>query len=154
MSFREGDTPGGNVLAGIDCLIYQGNTQAAYTTDMNMSEDWQLEGIQTLGTHGFRDFMSLGYDLNFTLGTFLLRGADIAGNISLPGWQPDNTNNINAPSSGLYTFSAVDIHTQTTLFTVLGGKYGGGDLAVAVGSLMTRQTRWRGRKMLPGLAIS
>ena len=84
MGFREGETPGGNVTAGIDCFVMQDNTVLAYSTDLNISEDYLLEGIQSLGYYGFREFMSLGYDLNFTLGTFLLRGADIAGNLSLP----------------------------------------------------------------------
>lgn len=98
--------------------------------------------------------MSLGYDLNFTLGTFLLRGADVAGNVSLPGWQPDGNNNINSPDTGLYTFTGLDVHSLTVLFTILQAKYGGGDLAVTQGALMTRQTRWRARQMLPGLQTS
>lgn len=154
MSFREGNTAGGDVLAGIDCFILQDNTQLAFSTDMNISEDYLIEGYQTLGYYGFRGLMSLGYDLNFTLGTFLLRGADIAGSISLPGWQPDGINNINDPDTGLYTFTGLDVHSLTVLFTVLGAKYGGGDLAIAQGALMTRQTRWRARMMLPGLETS
>jgi hypothetical protein len=63
MSFREGITPGGVVTAGIDCFIMQDNTILAYSTDMNISEDYLLEGVQTLGYYGFRDLMSLGYDL-------------------------------------------------------------------------------------------
>lgn len=153
MAFREGTIPGGNVLAGIDCLISQGNTQLGYTTDMTFSEDNRLEGIETLGYYGVRDFMSLGYDLNFTLGTFLLRGADISGNLSLPGWQPiDKSNNIN--SSNSYIFTGIDLHTNSLLFTILGAKYGGSDLNIAVGSLMTRQTRWRATNLIPGLATS
>lgn len=155
MSFRVGETDGGNIIAGIDSFIHQDNTQLAYASDMNISEDYLLEGVQSLGYYGFRELMSLGYDLNFTLGTFLLRGADIAGNLSLPGWQHNGTNNINSPTTGLYTFTGFDVHDITTiLFTILGAKYGGGDLSVAQGSLITRQTRWRARYMLPGLAVS
>lgn len=124
----------------------------AYSTDLNVSEDYMLDGVQSLGYFGFRELLSLGYDLNFTMGTFLLRGADIAGSVSIPGWQPDGTNNIN--SSGLYTFTMLDIHTLIVLGTILGAKYGGGDLNIAQGSLMNRQTRWRARMLLPGLATS
>jgi hypothetical protein len=102
--------------------------------------------------YGYRDLLSLGYDCNFTMGTFLLRGADVAGNVSLPGWQPDGNNNIN--SAGLYTFTGLDVHTLTVLFTILGAKYGGGDLTVAQGALMNRQTRWRARQLIPGLNVS
>jgi hypothetical protein len=130
----------------------QDNTILAYSTDLNISEDYMLDGIQTLGYYGFRELLSLGYDCNMTMGTFLLRGADIAGSVSTPGWQSDGNNNIN--SAGLYNFTGIDIHTLTVLFTVLGVKYGGGDTTVAQGELMNRKTRWRARMMLPGLQTS
>jgi len=152
MAFRTAGEPRGPVGSGIDCFIMQDNTILGYSTDLNVSEDYMLDGVQSLGYFGFRDLLSLGYDCNFTMGTFLLRGADIGGSVSMPGWQPDGSNNIN--SAGLYTFTALDIHTLTVLFTILGAKYGGGDLNVAVGSLMSRQTRWRSRMLLPGLATS
>ena len=152
MSFRSGGEPQGPVGSGIDCFLMQDNTIQAYSTDLNVSEDYMLDGIQTLGYFGFRNLLSLGYDCNFTLGTFLLRGADVAGNLSIPGWLPDGNNNIN--SSGLYTFTGLDVHTLTVLFTILGAKYGGGDLTVAQGALMNRQTRWRARQLLPGLSMS
>jgi hypothetical protein len=152
MAFRTAGEPRGPVGSGIDCFIMQDNTILGYSTDLNVSEDYMLDGVQSLGYFGYRELLSLGYDCNFTMGTFLLRGADIAGSVSIPGWQPDGSNNIN--SSGLYTFTSLDIHTLTVLFTILGAKYGGGDLNVAVGSLMSRQTRWRSRMLLPGLATS
>jgi hypothetical protein len=130
----------------------QDNTIMAYSTDLNVTEDYQLDGVQTLGYYGFRELLSLGYDCNLTMGTFLLRGADVAGNVSIPGWQPDGNNNIN--SSGLYTFTGLDIHTLIVLFTIMGVKYGGGDTTVAQGALMKRQTKWRARSLLPGLQTS
>jgi hypothetical protein len=151
-NFRSGGQPQGPVGSGIDCFLMQDNTIMAYSTDLNISEDYMLDGIQTLGYYGFRELLSLGYDCNFTMGTFLLRGADVSGNVSLPGWQPDGNNNIN--SSGLYTFTGLDVHTLTVLFTIMGAKYGGGDLTVAQGALMNRQTRWRARMLLPGLDVS
>jgi hypothetical protein len=130
----------------------QDNTILAYSTDLNVSEDYMLDGVQSLGYYGFRELLSLGYDCNLTMGTFLLRGANIAGSVSIPGWQPDGSNNIN--SSGLYTFTGLDIHTLIVLFTIMGVKYGGGDTTIAQGSLMRRQTKWRARMLLPGLATS
>jgi len=152
MSFRTAGEPRGPVGSGIDCFVMQDNTILAYSTDLNISEDYMLDGIQTLGYYGFRELLSLGYDANLTMGTFLLRGADIAGSVSIPGWLPSGNNNIN--SSGLYQFTGLDIHTLTVLFTCIGVKYGGGDTTVAQGSLMSRQTRWRCRKVLPGLQTS
>ena len=152
MAFRTGGEPRGPVGSGIDCFVMQDNTILGYSTDMSISEDYMLDGVQSLGFFGFREFLSLGYDLNFTMGTFLLRGADIAGNVSIPGWLPDGSNNIN--SSGLYSYTILDIHTLIVLATILGAKYGGGDLNIAVGSLMSRQTRWRGKCLLPGLQTS
>ena len=152
MAFRTAGEPRGPVGSGIDCFVMQDNTILAYSTDLNVSEDYMLDGVQSLGYFGFRELLSLGYDCNFTMGTFLLRGADVAGNVSIPGWQPDGSNNIN--SSGLYTFTGLDIHTLIVLFTILGAKYGGGDLNVAQGSLMNKSTRWRARMLLPGLQTS
>ena len=152
MAFRSGGEPQGPVGSGIDCFLMQDNTILGYSTEMNINEDYMLDGVQSLGYYGYRDLLSLGYNCDFDLGTFLLRGADIAGSVSMPGWQADGNNNIN--SAGLFTFTALDIHTLTVLFTLLGAKYGGGNLTVAVGSLMKRQTRWRCRMLLPGLQIS
>jgi len=152
MAFREAGQLEGPVGSGIDCFLMQDNTILSYSTELSVSEDFMLDGVQTLGYFGFRDLLSMGYDCNFTLGTFLLRGADVAGNLSIPGWQSDGTVNIN--SAGLYTFTGLDVHTLTVLFTIMGAKYGGGDLTVAQGSLMRRATRWRARYMLPGLNVS
>jgi len=152
MAFRSGGEPQGPVGSGIDCFVMQDNTILGYSTEMNINEDYMLDGVQSLGYYGYRDLLSLGYNCDFDLGTFLLRGADIAGSVAMPGWQADGNNNIN--SAGLYTFTILDIHTLTILSTILGAKYGGGNLTIAVGSLMKRQTRWRARQLIPGLAIS
>ncbi|MFA5196073.1 MAG: hypothetical protein WC401_09785 [Bacteroidales bacterium] len=152
MAFRSAGTPRGPVGSGIDCFIMQDNTVLAYSTDLQIAEDMMLDGVQTLGYYGFRDFISTGYGLDMTMGTFLLRGASIAGAVSLPGWQPDGNSNIN--SNGLYTFTLLDIHELIVLATILGVQYGGGDLNVAQGSLMTRSTRWKGSRMIPGLQTS
>ena len=83
----------------------------------------------------------------------MLRGSGIADAMSVPGWQPDSgDNNINA--AGLYTFTGVDVHNAEILFTILGAKYGGGDITIAQGALMNRQTRWRARMFMPGLQTS
>jgi len=153
MSFRDSGEPIGPVGSGIDCFLMQDNTILGYSTDLSLSEDLMVEGIQTLGYYGFRDFLSMGYDLNMTMGTYLLRGADIAGSVSTPGWQPDGSININGPGS-ISTFTGLDLHTLNVMFTVIGAKYSGGDTTIAQGALMSKSTRWRGQKMIPGLATS
>ena len=152
MPFRTAGQAEGPVGSGIDCFLMQDNQVLAYSTDLNVDEDYMLEGIQTLGYYGFRNLVSLGYDCNMTMGTFLLRGADIPEAVAIPGWQSDGNNNIN--SAGLYTFTGIDVHTLDILFTIVGAKYGGGSLTVAQGSLMTKQTKWRARQMLPGAQTS
>jgi hypothetical protein len=152
MAFRSGGEPRTPLGSGIDCFLMQDNTVLAYSTDMNVSEDYQLERVTTLGYFGSRDILSLGYNCSFNLGTFLLRGADIAGSVAMPGWQADGNNNIN--SAGLYTFTVLDVHTLTVLATVMGAKYGGGDIAISVGQLLRRSTKWEARMLLPGLQTS
>lgn len=152
MAFRSAGTPAGPVGSGIDCFLMQDNTIMAYSTDLHVTEDYQLAPVISLGYYGPRDILSMGYNVNMTMGTYLLRGADVAGNVSIPGWQPDGNNNIN--SNGGFVFTAIDIHTLIVLFTVLGVKYGGGDMTLAHGALMTRSTNWQAMKLMPGLQMS
>jgi hypothetical protein len=152
MAFNAGNEPRTPLGSGIDCLLMQDNRVLAYSTDMRVSEDYQLERVTTLGYFGARDILSLGYNCNFSLGTFLLRGADISGAVAMPGWQADGSNNIN--SSGLYAFTVIDIHTLTVLATIMGAKYGGGDIDISVGQLLKKSTNWQARQLLPGLAVS
>lgn len=155
MPFFQAGNPEGPVGSGIDCYIMQDSTVLAFSTDLNISEDFMLDGIQTLGNYGYRNLVSMGYDCNLTMGTFLLRRQPTEGDgneVSIPGWQNDGSNNIN--SAGLYTFTGLDVHTNTVLFTIIGAKYGGGDTTVAQGQLMNRSTRWRARLVLPGLLPS
>lgn len=152
MAFRTAGQPDGPIGSGIDTFIMQDNTVLAYSLDLNITEDYMLEGIQTLGYFGFRDILSLGYRCDMTMGTFLLRGENIAGSVSIPGWQSDGSQNIN--SAGLYTFTCLDIHTLTVLFTIMGVKYGGGSKTVAQGQLLKHNTNWQARYLLPGLQTS
>lgn len=151
MAFFQAGEPEGPVGSGIDCFLMQDSTILAFSTDLALSEDFMLDGIQTLGYYGYRNLISMGYDCNFTLGTFLMRKTpEDGGEVSIPGWQNDGSNNIN--SAGLYTFTLLDVHTLTVLYTIIGAKYGGGDINIAQGQLMNRSTRWRARYALPGLS--
>jgi hypothetical protein len=152
MSFVTAGESRGPVGSGIDCFVMQDNRILGYSVDLSISEDYQLDRVKSLGYFGAREIVSLGYDANFTMGTFLLRGTNISDALSLPGWQSDGNNNIN--SSGYFSFTTLDIHTLTILTTILGAKYGGGDLSIAQGTLMSRQTRWGAKMVLPGLQTS
>lgn len=152
MAFRTAGEPQGPVGSGIDCFIMQDNTILGYSTELSVTEDFHLEGVQTLGYYGWRYLMSLGYSCDFSMGTFLLRGANLEGSVSIPGWQPDGSCNIN--SSGYNIFTGIDVHTLSVLFTIMQAKYSGGDLTVAQGALMKRSTKWKARMILPGIATS
>ena len=149
MAFKAGTTANGPVGSGIDCILTQDLVQIGYSTDLNINEDYKVEGIQTLGFYGFRNFMSMGYSCEFDMGTFLLRGDDLTGAISLPGWKNDGTIDIN--SNGLYDFVGTDASKLTALFSLIGCQYTGGSLKIAQGELMTRATKWKAYRMLPGI---
>jgi len=157
MAFENGKTANGPVGSGIDCFISQQEKMLGYSTDMNINEDFKVEGIQTLGFYGYRNFMSMGYNCDFDLGTFLLRAALAGGGVmegnalSTPGWNAEGECNIN--SNGLYTFTGADVSTSKILFTLIGCQYTGGSLKIAQGELMTRATKWKARYMLPGLQV-
>ena len=150
--FVSGGTPSGPVGSGIDCFIMQENSILGYTTSMDIDEDYDIEGVQTLGYFGYRDILSKGYSCDFNMDTFLLIGADVAGSLSLPGWMANGNNNIN--SNGLYTFTVLNVHTLSVLATIMGAQYGGGKLTIARGELMKRGTKWKAKSMIPGLNIS
>lgn len=150
-TFNLGNEPDGPVGAGIDTLLMQDNRMISYAAGLNVNDDYELQGVRTLSFYGDREFKSLGYNMNFTIDSFILRSI-IDGGLSLPGWQPDGSCNIN--SSGLYTFTALDIHTLIVLYTLIGCKFSGHDLTMAQGQLNTKNTRWRGYAALPGLQTS
>jgi hypothetical protein len=158
-----GTTSNGPVGSGIDCIISQDSKQLGYSTDMNINEDFKVEGIQTLGYYGYRNFMSMGYNCDFDLGTFLLRATTpkigpaivMEGNaLSTPGWLSEaDGGGCNINSNGLYIFEGTDVASLQVLFTLIGCQYTGGSLKVAQGELMTRSTKWKARYMLPGLQV-
>ena len=158
MTIRSGQTANGPVGSGIDCFIQQDRKVLGYSTDMNISEDYRVEGIQTLGYYGYRNFMSMGYTCEFDLGTFLLRGAggimdgQADGNaLAVPGWSDTTHCEIN--SNGLYEFTAVDIRLNKALFTLIGCQYTGGSMKIAQGELMTRSTKWKAMRLIPGIIV-
>lgn len=59
-SFTEGSLDEGSVGAGLDVTITQDNKQIAFASGLNFDQDYEVEGIRTLGFHGDRFFKSMG----------------------------------------------------------------------------------------------
>ncbi len=154
MSFKLASAinPEGPVGAGIDSLLVQDGNIVTYASGVNFNQDWELEGIRTLGYHGDRDFKSLGYTANVTIETFVLRGKDIPGALLTPGWQWDGSCNIN--KVGLFDFVIMDLHTLEVLNTLIGVKLGNEDVQFPSRGLNTKNTQWRAMRILPGLQSS
>jgi hypothetical protein len=144
--------PEGPVGAGIDSIMVQDGRIVSFAASVNYNQDFELEGIRTLGFHGDRYFKSMGYTARATVETFLLRGSNIEGALATPGWQPDGSCNIN--SAGMFDFAMLDLHTLEVLATLLGVKLGSEDVQFPSRGLNTKSTQWRVMRVLPGLHTS
>ncbi len=145
-------TPEGPVGAGIDSILIQDGKIVSYASGINYDQDWELEGIRTLGHHGDRYFKSLGYTGRFTIETFLLRGQDMDGSLITPGWQPDGSCNIN--TSGLFDFAILDLHSFEVLATMVSCKISNDSVQFPARGLNTKSTQWRTTRILPGIQSS
>ena len=144
--------PEGLVGAGIDSLIVQDGRIVTYASGVNFSEDWELQGIRTLGWHGDRDFKSMGYTANATIETFVLRGQNVEGALHTPGWQWDGSSNIN--KAGMFDFCIMDLYNLEVLFSLIGTKLASQDIQFPASGLNTKSTQWKVMRILPGLASS
>lgn len=144
--------PEGVVGAGLDSIIVQDGKIVSYASNVSFDEDWELEGIRTLGYFGDRYFKSMGYTARVNVDTYVLRGANIPGAVATPGWQADGTNNIN--TAGLFDFVILDLHSLEVLFTLLGVKLATTNVQFPARGLNTKATTWRAMRILPGLKTS
>ncbi|HNR90666.1 MAG TPA: hypothetical protein PKM65_20185 [Spirochaetota bacterium] len=144
--------PEGPVGAGLDSILVQDGTVIAYASGVTFDEDWELEGIRTLGFYGDRYFKSMGYTARANIETYVLRGADIPGALKAPGWQPDGSCTIN--TAGLFDFALLDLHTLEVLFTLIACKIGTTNVQFPARGLNTKATTWRVMRALPGLQTS
>lgn len=144
--------PEGPVGAGIDSLVVQDGKIVTFASGLRFSEDFELQGVRTLGFYGDRFFKSMGYNANFNVDTFVLRGENIDGALQTPGWQWDGSNNIN--KAGYFDFVIMDLHSLEVLFTLIACKFGTQDVDFPNQGLNTKTTTWRTTRVLPGLQTS
>lgn len=131
-----------NVLAGLDAIVKQDGKQVAYATNINFDEDFELQGIRTLGFHGDRDFKSLGYNCNITIGTFILQGSDVDSVLITP-------TRSTILQTGLVDFEILDLNTGETLFILSSCKCATKGASFEGTSLAVKNTTWRCREVKP-----
>lgn len=129
------------VLAGIDAIVkFEGNT-VAWATNISFDEDFELQGIRTLGFHGDRGYKSQGYNCSITVGTFVLEG-DVADNLPTPTRR-------NILTSGLTSFELLNAQSGLTMYILKGCKCGTSGVSLDSGSLSQKNTTWRCQEVLP-----
>lgn len=130
------DTP---VMSGLDAIVKFNGKVVAYATNINFDEDFELQGVRTLGYHGDRDFKSMGYSLQITVGTFVLQGT-VSDNLPVPDRQSILT-------AGLTDFELIDLVTGKTLYILQGAKCATIGVTFDSGSLTQKNTTWRGKNV-------
>jgi len=136
------------VVAGLDAIVKYNGVTIAYATNVSIDEDFELQGIRTLGVHGDRDFKSMGYSATMTVGTFVLVGSS-----AVPGALPTPTKDT-IVTSGLVNFEILspDITTDgtpVTLYLAQGCKCASKGVNFDSGALATKNTTWRVKNVKP-----
>lgn len=142
----------GPVGAGLDTILIVDGVVIVYATDVTIDQDFELEGIRTLGYHGDRFFKSMGYTANLSVGTYVLREGDVDGALPTAGWQADGTFNLN--TAGESDWVMADVDTLRVLVTCLGTKQATENIQFPTRGLNTKGTTWRASRVLPGLETS
>jgi hypothetical protein len=124
---------------------YEGKV-IAYATGFDFDEDFELQGIRTLGYHGDRDFKSMGYTCSFNVGSFVLTGGAIEGALPTP-------TRATILTTKLTEFEVIDLATGSTLYILQGCKCGGKGTTLDANALATKATRWRAKNVKP-MAVS
>lgn len=143
----------GKIAAGLDTILMQDNQIISFASGLNFDEDFEIEGIRTLGFHGDRFFKSMGYTANITIETYVIREANAEGALQTPGWQTDLSFNLN--TNGEYDFTVHDItDVNQILFTMMGVKLSTQSVQFPARGLNTKSTAWRASRIVPGLTSS
>lgn len=140
------------VGAGLDTILIQDGRIVTFATEANIDEDFELEGIRTLGYHGDRFFKSMGYTASIAIGTYVIREASNKGALATPGWQADGRFTLN--TAGEFDFVLADVDSLTVLVTALGVKLSTQGIQFPARGLNTKSTNWRISRVLPGLETS
>ena len=134
----EDDLP---VLAGLDAILKMDDKVVGWATNVNFDEDFELQGIRTLGYHGDRGYKSQGYNCSVTVGTFTLQ-ADVSDALPVP-------TRTTILTSGLIDFELIDLITGQTLYILRQCKCATSGVTFDSGSLSTKNTTWRCREVVP-----
>ena len=142
----------GPVGAGLDSILVQDGRPVAFATEVTVDEDFELEGIRTLGFHGDRFFKSMGYTASASIGTYIIREGGHPGALATPGWQANGKFTLN--TAGEFDFVVADVDTLTVLITMLGTKLSTQNTQFPARGLNTKATNWKISRVLPGLETS
>jgi len=129
------------VLAGLDAIVFLDGGLVAWATNVSFDEDFELQGIRTLGFHGDRGYKSMGYNASVTVGTFVLQGT-VVDALPVPTRRTILT-------SGLVDFFLFDLITEDPLFVLKSCKCATIGVSLDGGSLATKNTTWRCKEIIP-----
>lgn len=127
------------VIAGMDALVFQGTRNVGWATDAGFSEDFHLEPILALGTHGPRGHKSTNYSCSVRITSFNLYSS-----------VPDNLNTPTRDTilqAGIIDFYFVDKGTGKLLYELRGCKCASKDVNID-GGLSRKMTRWEATKVI------
>lgn len=140
------------VGAGIDTFLTQDGKLIDYATDVNIRQDFEVQGIRTLAFHGDRGFKSMGYSANIDIGSYVIREPNAKGALDLPAYTPDGKFQLN--KAGGFDFVLSDVNELIVLETALWCKLATSDSSYPNNAMNTRKTAWKSRCILPGLQTS
>lgn len=144
--------PEGAVGAGLDSILLQDGVIVAFASGVNLDEDFELEGVRTLGFHGDRFFKSMGYTAGMSIDTYVIREANVPGALATPGWQPDGQFTLN--TAGEFDFVIADVNTFVVLFSAISCKLSTQSAQFPARGLNTKSTNWKTSRILPGVGTS
>lgn len=128
------------VLAGLDAIVKFNGKTVGYATNVSIDEDFELQGIRTLGFHGDRDFKSLGYNCTMTVGTFVLSGT-VDDALPIP-------TRATILKTSLFDFEIIDLSTKSTLYIASSAKCASSGITFDGNSLANKNTTWKVRELL------
>jgi len=129
-----------DVLAGLDAKLFMDNKEIGWATNVSFDEDFELQGIRTLGYHGDRGYKSQGYNCTVTIGSFVLMGV-FDNAVATPTRSTILT-------SGAISMELMD-QNGNTLYILKQCRCATKGVNADSGSLATKNTTWRCREVIP-----
>ena len=140
-NIRGAQDPDVPVLAGLDAIVKLDGQIVAWASNISFDEDFEIQGVRTLGFHGDRGYKSQGYNCTITVGTFVLQG-DIIDKLPVPTRRTILT-------SGQVNFEIIDLQSGKTLYILSQCKCATSGVNLDSGSLAGKNTTWRCREVKP-----